>query len=118
TQMVTKATHKSAPSTGELKGPHLYRPDTVALCEIRNYQKCTELLIHKFPFQCLVQQIVWHFKTDLHFQSIAIGVLQEVSEAFLVDLSEDTNLSTIGNNYDERHLTNSTYVENMLQNAL
>ncbi|KAJ6223078.1 hypothetical protein RDWZM_001623 [Blomia tropicalis] len=85
----------SAPSTGGVKKPHRYRPGTVALREIRRYQKSTELLIRKLPFQRLVREIAQDFKTDLRFQSAAIGALQEASEAYLVGLFEDTNLCAI-----------------------
>jgi histone H3/H4 len=40
-----------------VKKPHRYRPGTVALREIRKYQKSTELLIRKLPFQRLVREI-------------------------------------------------------------
>jgi hypothetical protein len=53
-QLATKAARKSAPATGGVKKPHRYRPGTVALREIRRYQKSTELLIRKLPFQRLV----------------------------------------------------------------
>lgn len=53
-----------------------YRPGTVALREIRRYQKSTELLIRRLPFQRLVREIAQDFKTDLRFQSAAIGALQ------------------------------------------
>uniref|UniRef100_K1PLJ5 Histone H3.3 n=1 Tax=Magallana gigas TaxID=29159 RepID=K1PLJ5_MAGGI len=89
------AARKSAPSTGGVKKPHRYRPGTVALREIRRYQKSTELLIRKLPFQRLVREIAQDFKTDLRFQSAAIGALQEASEAYLVGLFEDTNLCAI-----------------------
>ena len=72
-----------------------YRPGTVALREIRKYQKSTELLIRKLPFQRLVREIAQDFKTDLRFQSSAILALQESSEAYLVGLFEDTNLCAI-----------------------
>ncbi|XP_008821311.1 histone H3.3-like [Nannospalax galili] len=94
-QRATKAAHKSAPSTGGVKKPHRYRPGTVALREIRCYQKSTELLIRKLPFQDLVREIAQDFKTDLRFQSAAIGALQEASVAYLVGLFEDTNLCAI-----------------------
>lgn len=48
----------------------------MALREIRRYQKSTELLIRKLPFQRLVREIAQDFKTDLRFQSAAIGALQ------------------------------------------
>uniref|UniRef100_A0A5F7Z968 H3.3 histone B n=1 Tax=Macaca mulatta TaxID=9544 RepID=A0A5F7Z968_MACMU len=75
--------------------PARCRPGTVALREIRRYQKSTELLIRKLPFQRLVREIAQDFKTDLRFQSAAIGALQEASEAYLVGLFEDTNLCAI-----------------------
>uniref|UniRef100_A0A8D3AI48 Histone H3 n=1 Tax=Scophthalmus maximus TaxID=52904 RepID=A0A8D3AI48_SCOMX len=75
--------------------PHRYRPGTVALREIRRYQKSTELLIRKLPFQRLVREIAQDFKTDLRFQSSAVMALQEASEAYLVGLFEDTNLCAI-----------------------
>ena len=52
-------------AAGGVKKPHRYRPGTVALREIRKYQKSTELLIRKLPFQRLVREIAQDFKTDL-----------------------------------------------------
>ena len=75
-QLATKAARKSAPSTGGVKKPHRYRPGTVALREIRKYQKSTELLIRKLPFQRLVRELAQEYKTDLRFQSTAILALQ------------------------------------------
>lgn len=57
----------------------------MALREIRRYQKSTELLIRKLPFQRLVREIAQDFKTDLRFQSAAIGALQ-VSESLATTL--------------------------------
>jgi len=94
-QLATKAARKSAPATGGVKKPHRYRPGTVALREIRKYQKSTELLIRKLPFQRLVREIAQDFKTDLRFQSSAVLALQEAAEAYLVGLFEDTNLAAI-----------------------
>merc|ERR1712165_638226 len=72
-----------------------YAPRTVALREIRRYQKSTDLLIRKLPFQRLVREVAQDFKTDLRFQSSAVMALQEASEAYLVGLFEDTNLCAI-----------------------
>src|ERR1700744_2540690 len=82
-------------ATGGVKKPHRFRPGTVALREIRRYQKSTELLIRKLPFQRLVREIAQDFKSDLRFQSSAIGALQESVESYLVSLFEDTNLCAI-----------------------
>ena len=81
--------------TGGLKRPMRWRPGTVALREIRKYQKSTELLIRKLPFNRLVREIARDIKTDLRFQVQAIGALQESAEAYLVGLFEDTNLCAI-----------------------
>ena len=94
-QLATKAARKSAPATGGVKKPHRYRPGTVALREIRRYQKSTDLLIRKLPFQRLVREIAQDFKSDLRFQGSAVLALQEAAEAYLVGLFEDTNLCAI-----------------------
>ena len=83
------------PKTGGLKRPMRYRPGTVALREIRRYQKTTELLIRKLPFSRLVREVTQDFKTDLRFQAQAIMALQEAAEAYLVGLFDDTNLCAI-----------------------
>jgi histone H3 len=75
-QLATKASGKSVPANGGMKKPHRFRPGTQALREIRRYQKNTELLIRKLPFQRLVREIAQDFKTDLRFQSAAVGALQ------------------------------------------
>ena len=89
----TKA--KGQPQMGGVKKPMRYRPGTVALREIRRYQKSTELLIRKLPYARLVREITQDFKTDLRFQRQAIAALQEAGEAYLVGLFEDTNLCAI-----------------------
>ncbi len=94
-QLGNKAARKSAPVSSGLKKPHRYRPGTVALREIRKFQKSTELLIRKLPFQRLVREIATEFKSDLRFQSQAVLALQEAAEAYLVGLFEDTNLCAI-----------------------
>ena len=58
------------------KKPHRYRPGTVALREIRRYQKSTELLIRRLPFQRLVWEIAQDLKGRLNFASGAILALQ------------------------------------------
>eukprot|EP00440_Ansanella_granifera_P051256 gb/GFBE01055560.1/.p1 GENE.gb/GFBE01055560.1/~~gb/GFBE01055560.1/.p1 ORF type:complete len:137 (+),score=27.51 gb/GFBE01055560.1/:1-411(+) len=93
--LAAKAARKQAPVVGTMKKTHRYRPGTVALREIRKYQKSTELLIRKLPFQRLVREIAQDVKTDLKFQSQAVLALQEAAEAYLVGLFEDTNLCAI-----------------------
>ena len=93
-----KAARKTASGpiiSAGIKKPHKYRPGTVALREIRKFQKSTDLLIRKLPFQRLVREIAQDYKTDLRFQSQAVLALQEAAEAFMVTLFEDTNLWAI-----------------------
>ena len=94
-QLAVKATRKQWGPFGGVKKPHRYRPGTVALREIRRYQKSTNLLIQKLPFQRLVRQIAQDLGKDLRFQSTAILALQEAVEAYLVGLFEDVNLCAL-----------------------
>ncbi|XP_010610324.1 histone H3.1 [Fukomys damarensis] len=94
-KQLARVGYKTAPATGSVKRAHRYRPGTVALREIRRYQKSTELLIRRLPFQRLVREIAQDFKTHLRFQSSAVMAMQEACESYLVMLFEDTNLCAI-----------------------
>ncbi|PYH98866.1 histone-fold-containing protein [Aspergillus ellipticus CBS 707.79] len=77
-----------------------YRPGTVALKEIRKYQRSFDLLIQKLPFARLVREVAMDLLpsdvgSELRWQSHAILAIQEAAEAFLVHLFEDTNLCAI-----------------------
>ena len=92
---------KKAPKGG-VKKRYRYRPGTVALKQIRQYQKTTELLIRKLPFQRLVREIAADSEVitsplcgKVRFQSEGIMALQEAAETYLVGLFEDTNLCAI-----------------------
>lgn len=79
---------------------HRYKPGTVALKEIRKYQRSYDLLIRKLPFARLVREVALEILppevgAELRWQSHAILALQEAAEAFLVHLFEDTNLCAI-----------------------
>ncbi|CAB9517037.1 Histone H3 [Seminavis robusta] len=97
------------PKSGCTKKPRSYRPDTVALKEIRKYQGSTDLLLRKAPLQRLVREIVQDIGDgdrdsngqmkakylDLWYQSKAMLALQEAGESYLVGLFEDANLCAI-----------------------
>ena len=87
-----KAARKAVPVQ---KKPHRYRPGTVALREIRRYQKSTELLLRGAPFLRLVREIAQDFKSDLRFSADAFEVLQVACEAFVVSRFENANLCAI-----------------------
>ncbi|CAD6949809.1 unnamed protein product [Tilletia controversa] len=115
-RLVTATKAANVSNVGGVKKPHRYKPGTVALREIRRYQKTTKLLIRKMPFQRLVREIAQDYAPccehsttilkvswmmhisntpDIRFQTSALGALQEASEAYLVSLFEDTNLAAI-----------------------
>lgn len=79
---------------------HRYKPGTVALKEIRRYQRSYDLLIQKLPFARVVREVALDLLpadvgAELRWQSHAIMALQEAAEAFLVHLFEDTNLCAL-----------------------
>ncbi|KAL8943934.1 MAG: hypothetical protein Q9216_000746 [Gyalolechia sp. 2 TL-2023] len=82
-----------------VRKPRRYHPGTLALREIRRYQRTTDLLLLKLPFSRLVREIALSLVPAggeaLRWQSQAIQALQEASEAFMVHLFEDTNLCAI-----------------------
>merc|ERR1712182_16785 len=85
-----------APAIGGGKKPHRYSPGTVALREIRKYQKSTELLLRKGPFQRLVREIAGEQEGgEKKFQSQALMALQEATESFMVSMFEDSNLCAL-----------------------
>lgn len=86
---------KSAQKHQKIPKRNRYRPGTVALREIRKFQKTTELLIRKLPFQRLVRAVAQEYMSDVRFQSSAIEALQEATESYLVSLFEDVNLCAI-----------------------
>ncbi len=111
-QMAQVAAARARGAQGGIKKPHRYRPGTVALREIHRYQKGTELMIRKAPFQRLVCEIMlnlnckvirkdshtfvipnWHeYIEPKRMQSTAMLALHEAAEYYLVDLFEWTNL--------------------------
>ena len=83
----------------------------VALREMQHYQRSTENLIKKTPFQKLIREISQEYRicpdgpgtpsVQVCFQSTAIAALQEAAENFIVGLLEDVNLLAV----HARHVT-------------
>ncbi|KAF8113916.1 hypothetical protein N665_0044s0030 [Sinapis alba] len=61
--------------------------------EICKYQKSTELLIRKLPFQRLVLEIAQYFKTDMHFQSHAETNLCAIHAKLVTNMPKDIQLA-------------------------
>ena len=76
---------------------HRYRPGTVALREIRRYQKSTNLLIPKTSFQRYVREIAQKEPATKNYrwQSLALLALQEAAENYTVGLLEDAQMCAI-----------------------
>ena len=91
--IAVKAPRKPPPC--QMQKKRRFRPGTVALREIQQYQKSTDLLIRRTPFQRVMYEIVRSFRNDLRIQAVAIKGLQEAAEAYLVGLFEDSNLCAI-----------------------
>ena len=98
----SKAIKKTGPAAGGVKNAEKadgktrrFKPGTVALREIKRYQKANNLLLPRAPFMRLVKSITETTGDQLRFQSQAIQALQEAAEAYIVGLFEDTNLCAI-----------------------
>ena len=68
-----KIAKKTAPAVGGMKSKVAktmrFKPGTVALREIKRYQKQTNMLLPRSPFQRLVRHITMSIDNDLRFQS-------------------------------------------------
>ncbi|KAG0439374.1 histone H3.2 [Dictyocoela muelleri] len=94
-QLSTKAARKSAISETPVKRTHKFKPGLVAIKEIRKYQKSTDLLLRKRPFQRIIREIVNPMCPDLRFKPSAIKALQEIYEAQLCGICEDAYQCTV-----------------------
>ena len=94
----TQSSRGTAPTQTGVKVPmKRMRPGLRALQEIRKYQKSTNLMIPKAPFQRLVREVLQIVTgtTTFRLQSVAVLAMQEASEAYLVGIFDDTNLCAI-----------------------
>ncbi len=83
-----------AGSTG-VKRTRRFRPGTVALRQIRKFQKSTDLLLLKAPFQRLVREVATSQKEGLRFAASAVAAIQEATESAIVSLLSDANLCAL-----------------------
>jgi len=85
----------SQKSDGGDRKKNRFRPGTVALREIKRYQKSTNLLLPRASFQRVVRSICMEIDNTLRCQAQALLALQEATEAYLVGIFEDANLCCI-----------------------
>ena len=88
-RMATKKTDESDTKSRR------FHPGTVALREIKQYQRSSDTLIQRSPFVRLVKEVLQGINPEMHIQSLATVALQEAAEAFLTSLFEDSNLIAI-----------------------
>lgn len=91
----SKKSRKTKPATGGIPKPHRFLPGTVALQEIRKYQKSTEFLLRREPFKRLVREVAQDFKTDIRFSASSFTALQEYFESYLVKLLDMANMEAL-----------------------
>jgi histone H3 len=89
-----KAKKADGTATGGVK-KFKWHPGTVALREIKKFQKGTELLLRKAPFQRLVREVAQGFKDGLRFQSSAVAAIQEATESYVISVLSDTSLCAV-----------------------
>ena len=89
----SKSPSKAGPKK-ERKKPR-FHAGTVALRDIKRYQKSTDTLIPKAPFYRLVKDIAHSIDNELRFQGQALAALQEAAEAYCVGLFEDSALCAV-----------------------
>ena len=95
-RLATKHARSNYVTCGGIKTPMRFRPGTVALREIRRYQKSYNLLLPRLPFQRLVREICQDMtKKELRFQSTALQALQEAAEAYVVTYFQQAQLAAI-----------------------
>ena len=92
-----KSNTKTKTATGAPKKERKFRwrPGTVALRQIKKYQKSTDLLMRKAPFQRLVRELATGHKDGLRWQASAVAALQEATEAYVTGLLGDANLCAL-----------------------
>ncbi|KAK9103834.1 hypothetical protein Sjap_021088 [Stephania japonica] len=80
----------------KVKKAHRFRPGTVALREIRYFQKTFKLLIPAAPFIRVVREISGSFSLSVsRWTAEALVAIQEAAEDYLVQIFEDAMLCAI-----------------------
>ena len=81
--ILDKTVKKSAPTTGELKKPHRWRPGTVALREISRYRESIQLSIPEKDFKRSVMKFTSGFRPEIRWQQGALlGALLDAAELY------------------------------------
>ena len=98
--LITKKPRKKRKMTdvtpSDVKKPHRFRPGTVALREIKKYQKTSNCLIFaKFPFERFVRNIVNVHNPNMKISKDVFIILQYFIEQYTVNILKDANNAAI-----------------------
>ena len=97
--LVTKKPRKkksNAVDTTGMKKPHRFRPGTVALREIKKFQKMSNCLIFaKFPFERFVRQVVKKNNAGMKISKDVFIIIQYFIEQYVVGILKDANAAAI-----------------------
>ncbi|KAL7502898.1 hypothetical protein ACHAXN_000769, partial [Cyclotella atomus] len=77
----------------------LYHPGTVALCQIRRYQKSVDLLIPKLPYTRFIRELTQEFQPPItqgyRWQGAGILATQTAAEDYLTKQLKDANVCAL-----------------------
>lgn len=97
--LITKKPRKKKTKTVDAAGvkkPHRFRPGTVALREIKKFQKMSNCLTFaKFPFERFVRQVVNKNNTGMKISKDVFIILQYFIEQYVVGILKDANAAAI-----------------------
>lgn len=85
-----KTLSKKKSITPGIKKGHRFRPGTVAVRDMKRYQKSTELLLRRAPFQRLIREITGNYSVGTRFAASALLALQEATESYMVKMFDHT----------------------------
>lgn len=94
TKQIAPRKHETAAKTmAKQPKARRFRPGTVALREVKRYQRSTNLLIPQVALNRLIREVTQDIgkrdtEENVRYQSAAVLALQEASEAYLVSLFE------------------------------
>lgn len=88
----TRFSSKKRTGAPGIKKAMRFRPGTVALRDIKRYQKATDLLIRRAPFQRLVREVTQSWKGETRFAAAALLALQEATEGYVTKVFEHCGL--------------------------
>ena len=82
-------------SQGDKKRTFRFHPGTVALREIKRYQKHIRPLTARMPFERRIRKTLQELDPEIRLKRTTLECMREATEAYLVSVLEDSNLCAI-----------------------